>query len=149
MGSHSLLQEIFPTQGSNPGLLHCRQVLYHLSHQKSLFKKNTAGRCKVGRKTCRLDLRQRGQTKIHRPRKFCLGYLLCMSNGLWVFLFFAQGCTPPTSEPPVRQAWEPLERNLTGDPGSGLARLPLWTPWPHMCLFCRPSSHGPLQGGAG
>ena len=28
-----LLQEIFPTQGSNPDLLHCRQILYHLSHQ--------------------------------------------------------------------------------------------------------------------
>ena len=32
---HSLLQGIFPTQGSNPGLLHCRQILYHLSHQRS------------------------------------------------------------------------------------------------------------------
>ena len=31
---HSLLQGIFPTQGSNPGLLHCRQILYHLSHQR-------------------------------------------------------------------------------------------------------------------
>ena len=30
---HSLLQGIFPTQGSNPGLLHCRRILYHLSHQ--------------------------------------------------------------------------------------------------------------------
>ena len=28
-----LLQGIFPTQGSNLGLLHCRQILYHLSHQ--------------------------------------------------------------------------------------------------------------------
>ena len=28
-------QEIFPTQGSNPGLPHCRQTLYHLSHQGS------------------------------------------------------------------------------------------------------------------
>ena len=28
-----LLQGIFPTQGSNPGLPHCRQILYHLSHQ--------------------------------------------------------------------------------------------------------------------
>ena len=28
-------QEIFPTQGSKPGLLHCRQTLYHLSHQGS------------------------------------------------------------------------------------------------------------------
>ena len=33
--SHSLLQGIFPTQGSNPGLLHCRQILYLLSHQGS------------------------------------------------------------------------------------------------------------------
>ena len=31
--SHSLLQEIFPTQGLNLGLLHCRQIFYHLSHQ--------------------------------------------------------------------------------------------------------------------
>ena len=30
---HSLLQGIFPIQGSNPGLLHCRQIRYHLSHQ--------------------------------------------------------------------------------------------------------------------
>ena len=29
---HSLLQGFFPTQGSNPGLLHCRWILYHLSH---------------------------------------------------------------------------------------------------------------------
>jgi len=36
VGSHSLLQEIFPTQGSNPGFLHCRKILYHLSHQGSL-----------------------------------------------------------------------------------------------------------------
>ena len=33
VGSLSLLQGIFPTQGSNPSLLHCRQILYQLSHQ--------------------------------------------------------------------------------------------------------------------
>ena len=33
VGCHALLQGIFPTQGSNPGLPHCRQILYHLSHQ--------------------------------------------------------------------------------------------------------------------
>ena len=33
MGCHFLLQGIFPTQGSNPGLPHCRQTLYPLSHQ--------------------------------------------------------------------------------------------------------------------
>ena len=32
---HFILQRIFPTQVSNPGLLHCRQTLYHLSHQGS------------------------------------------------------------------------------------------------------------------
>ena len=35
MGSHSLLQRIFPTQESNLGLLHCRQILNHLSQQGS------------------------------------------------------------------------------------------------------------------
>ena len=35
VGFHFLLQGIFPTQGSNPGLLHCRQTLYCLSHQGS------------------------------------------------------------------------------------------------------------------
>ena len=32
---HALLREIFLTQGSNLGLPHCRQILYHLSHQRS------------------------------------------------------------------------------------------------------------------
>ena len=36
VGCHSLLQEIFPTQGLNPGLPHCRQTLYRLNHQGSL-----------------------------------------------------------------------------------------------------------------
>ena len=35
VGCHALLQGIFPTQGSNPGLLHCMWILYHLSHQGS------------------------------------------------------------------------------------------------------------------
>ena len=35
VGSLSLLQGIFPTQGSNPGLPHCRQILYQLSHKGS------------------------------------------------------------------------------------------------------------------
>ena len=35
VGNHSLLQGVFPTQGLNPGLLHCRQILCQLSHQGS------------------------------------------------------------------------------------------------------------------
>ena len=38
VGSHSLLQRIFPPQGLNPGLLHCRRgILYHLSHLGSAY----------------------------------------------------------------------------------------------------------------
>ena len=33
VGCHALLQGIFPTQGSNLRLLHCRQILYCLSYQ--------------------------------------------------------------------------------------------------------------------
>ena len=41
-------QEIFLTEGSDPGLLHCRQILYHLSHQGSpskVKKKKKKCRC--------------------------------------------------------------------------------------------------------
>ena len=34
---HSLLQRIFPTQGLNSGLLHCRQILCHLSHREESY----------------------------------------------------------------------------------------------------------------
>ena len=35
VGSLSFLQRIFPTQGSNPGLQHCRWILYQLNHKES------------------------------------------------------------------------------------------------------------------
>ena len=34
---HSLLQRTFLTRGSNPGLLHCRQILYHLNYREDLL----------------------------------------------------------------------------------------------------------------
>ena len=39
VGCHFLLPGIFPTQGLNPGLPHCRQILYRLSHQGSTYTK--------------------------------------------------------------------------------------------------------------
>ena len=36
VGCHSFLHGIFENQGSNPGLLHSKQILYHLSYQGSL-----------------------------------------------------------------------------------------------------------------
>ena len=38
VGSHALLQGIFLTQGLNPGLPHCRSILYHQSHQETRFQ---------------------------------------------------------------------------------------------------------------
>ena len=35
VGCHALLQGVFPTQESNPGLPHCRWIIYQLSHQGS------------------------------------------------------------------------------------------------------------------
>ena len=59
VGCHFLLQRIFPTQGSNPGLLHCRQLLYPLSHQGKVtilalcFGRCLAqGRCSVKHGSC-------------------------------------------------------------------------------------------------
>ena len=37
VGCHFLLQGIFPTQGLNPGFLHCRQILYGLSYKGSPY----------------------------------------------------------------------------------------------------------------
>ena len=43
VGCHALFQGIFPTQGSNPDFLHCRQILYHLSHQDAKESTCNAG----------------------------------------------------------------------------------------------------------
>ena len=42
VGCHALLQGIFPTQGSNRGLPHCRRILYCLSHQGSPINQGLA-----------------------------------------------------------------------------------------------------------
>ena len=42
VGCHFLLEVVFPIQGPNPGLLHCRQILHHLSHQGSQVKGKVA-----------------------------------------------------------------------------------------------------------
>ena len=48
VGSYSLLQGIVPTQGLNPGLPHCRQILYQLSHKWSpTYKKTTVFLCTI------------------------------------------------------------------------------------------------------
>ena len=73
MGSHSLLQRIFPTQGLKLGLPHCRQVLYHLSHQFSSVVQSCPTLCNpMNHSTPGLPVHQQlpdfTQTHVHRVR---------------------------------------------------------------------------------
>ena len=47
VGCRAFLQRIFPTQGSNPGLLHCRWILYQLSHPGSPNHLHGIGQTKI------------------------------------------------------------------------------------------------------
>jgi len=73
VGSLSLLQGIFPTQRSNPGLLHCRRTLYQLSHKGSpyisIITLNVNG-LNASTKRCRLA----GQIKTCACRYFHLAH---------------------------------------------------------------------------
>ena len=78
VGCHALLQGIFPTQGSNLGLLHCRHILYSLSHQGNprilewvaypFSRVSSWPRSQIGLLHCRLVLYQlsyQGSPNIH------------------------------------------------------------------------------------
>ena len=47
VGCHFLLQGIFQTQGLNPSLLHCRQILYWLSYKGSLVRVYSMAKGKI------------------------------------------------------------------------------------------------------
>ena len=83
MGSHSLHQGVFPTQGSNSGLLHSRQILYHLKHQgslktslKHLFKKERRKEKKEGKKKLVLQSEDLDKSLY----RLSLGFLTSQSN---------------------------------------------------------------------
>ena len=64
---HAPLQGIFPTQGSNPGLQHCRQILYHLSQHpyskvvetRFFSSKGTSWKGRVGLKSTHVNMEVR------------------------------------------------------------------------------------------
>ena len=57
LGCLALLQGIFPTQGSNPGLLHCRWILYRLSRQGSHVVHFTVHKLDLNKRECSMDVR--------------------------------------------------------------------------------------------
>ena len=64
VGCHALLQGIFPTKGSNLGLLHCRQIFLSLSHQGNPVDVLP----QVGVEHVRVGPEARGETGQHRGR---------------------------------------------------------------------------------
>ena len=70
VGCHFLLQGIFPTQESNPDLLHCRQILYLLSYEGSPWYQN-----RFQRTGCRA---RRGGSRSRLPK--CLGLFIAFSG---------------------------------------------------------------------
>ena len=74
VGSLSLPQRIFPTQGLNPGFLQCRQILYQLSHKGSPIFTVHHAKCQAGWST---SWNQDCQKK-HQQPQICIWY---HSNG--------------------------------------------------------------------
>ena len=72
VGFHSLLQGIFPTQGSNLGLLHCRRFLYRLSHQRSHTLVHTL-----------LEMFSTPRSSIHCSHSLSLGSLRGSTRKIW------------------------------------------------------------------
>ena len=72
VGCHFLLQGIFPTQGSNLGLPHCRQTLYQLSHQGSLY----LSPCYLNEKT----------TDHNSKGAWPNSWLVCVRTNIWILL---------------------------------------------------------------
>ena len=80
VGCHALLQGIFLTQGSKPGLPHCRQILYHLSHERSPNKLSSI-------KT-NLNRNRKKWCEIRRKTIFQSQISLSLSRSLSLSLFF-------------------------------------------------------------
>ena len=79
VGSLSLLQGIFPTQGLSPGLPHCRRILYQLSSQGSPL-------CpRVCSNSCPLSERCHPS---HPPPPSSFAFSLSQHQGLFFFFFF-------------------------------------------------------------
>ena len=118
LGCHAYLQGIFPTQESNPGLLHYRRILYLLSHQgwRRLFYNSI--NCKdmmimqiifTHRNANELLLAEVQLTDFCPIENYSLLPCCCsLLSHVWLF-FDPMDCRPPgSSVPGISQALEPV-----------------------------------------
>jgi len=94
MGCHSLLQGIFPTQGSKPGLQHCRQILYCLNHQGSptdiYSTLSQRKRTHATTKICNIN------ENYHWIRKWC-SHLKASTTSDWLVIAGTASCSDRSS----------------------------------------------------
>ena len=79
VGNHSFFQRIFLIQGPNPGLLHCKRILYLLSHREAPIFRT------VSWSTSKFTLRKQGETwngKINKNREDILKPQVCCVIGV-------------------------------------------------------------------
>ena len=123
MGCHCLLQGIFLNQGSNPGLPHCRQMLYCLNHQGSpkvlLLSQFEQGGHETG------SLADLPKVTPHRAasRRFCFG--ICSLNRC-VALLFPAG-QEITAEHPLDTLCQVLAGYTLSRIPDGWKRMDVWT----------------------
>ena len=92
VGCHFLLQGIFPTQGSNSGLLHCKQIFHHLSHQgislPPYFMTTSAhGDMSISRLVlCQQWQHRKSHEFLQESRSFFLFVLINLFLRYWVFI---------------------------------------------------------------
>ena len=90
VGSLSLLQGVFLTQGLNPGLLHCRQILYQLSYQGS--PKITISQFSSVTQSC---------LTLCDPMGYTVYGILLAKTLEWVALPFSRGSSQPRDQTQV------------------------------------------------
>ena len=158
MSCHPLLRGISPTQGSNPGLLHCRQFLYPLNHQRSPFSHLP-----------RLFSQERGPSQAPRPQASLTAgetHWGRAEGGLSELAALPRAAGRCEDDSPGQEvsdnqvdASDPQTRPFKGDGGgkplqeflgNSAITLPFWQMWLQCCgicliYFCRTVvSHVPL-----
>ena len=108
VGCHALLQGIFPTQGSNAGLTHCRGILYCLSHEVSPTYHVWEA---INSLVC---------LKLGFPHGSVLKNSSANAGD--------QGSIPGSGRPPWRRKWQPIPVFLPGK-SHGQRNLVCYSPW--------------------
>ena len=154
VGCHFLLQGIFLTQGSNPGLPHCRQTLYHLWHQGSKLE-NHEGYCNNPCCTGKRIEAERGWVRGQRVDFYSsvgLVYIKGVHSHIREFFFFLECCVSGTV---LGLAWSGAngDRGRAGMRGKGKRGVP-WRNlepevrdcrfqvcWENLTMACKTSLH--------